>query len=56
MIEIVSDIFFQVSNDSAIEEGLLEQIRVVQKDVPIVIFCHNIPFIWRIGNNRGFSQ
>ena len=37
-----------ISNDVSVEESLLSQIQIVQKNVPLVVFCQNIPFLWRI--------
>ena len=37
-----------ISNDVSVEESLLSQIQIVQKNVPLVVFCQNIPFMWRI--------
>ena len=37
-----------ISNDVSVEESLLSQIQIVQKNVPLVVFCQSIPFLWRI--------
>ena len=33
------------SNQVLIQESMLQQVKVVQENVPLVVFCHNSPII-----------